>query len=67
VILSSEASAQKGEQRFNREADGLNLMCPACGRQFSVSIFELEWFEVEEDEFKRGFLGAKRAQSRAQR
>lgn len=57
VILPSPAS---GEKHFNQAADRLDQKCPACNRLFSVSIFELEWFEVDEHEFASGFIGSKR-------
>jgi hypothetical protein len=58
LIVPRLASEKK---RFNRTTNCLTVMCPACGRLFSVSIFKLEWLEVEEADLKRGFWGAKRA------
>lgn len=58
VILPSLAS---GEKHFDRSADRLDVTCPACNQLFSVSIFELEWLEVEENEYAKGFFGGKKA------
>jgi hypothetical protein len=56
VILPSTAS---GNKHFNHAAECLDLMCPACDLPFSVSIFKLEWLQVDDLEFTRGFVGGK--------
>jgi hypothetical protein len=61
VILPSPAT---GAKHFNQTANCLDLKCPVCDRLFSVSIFKLEWLEVDEYEFTRGFLGNQRAHAR---
>ena len=45
------------EKHFNRTTDCLDLICPTCNRAFSISIFKLEWSEVNEKELGRGFSG----------
>jgi len=54
VILSTVAS---GTKHFNQAKDCLDVVCPACNRPFSISIFKLQWMEVDEHEFTQGFLG----------
>jgi hypothetical protein len=54
VMLSVMGSK---ETHFNRTTDCLDLICPACNRPFSISIFKLEWFELNEQELSRGFSG----------
>jgi hypothetical protein len=61
VILPSLAS---GEKHFDSAADRLDVECPSCNQLFSVSIFKLEWLEVEEYESIRGFFGGKRRKAR---
>lgn len=63
-VIVPNVSPEK--RQFNQSTECLNLTCPACERPFSVSIFKLEWLEVDEDEFRRGFWGAKRAHRPAQ-
>ncbi len=60
VMLSVMGSK---EEHFNRTTDCLDLICPACNRAFSISIFKLEWSEVNEKELGRGFSGLRRVQS----
>jgi hypothetical protein len=57
VILPSIAS---GKKHFNQSADRLDVTCPACSQIFSMPIFELEWLEVNDDEFSKGFFGGKK-------
>ena len=64
VIIPNLAPERK---QFNQSDDCLNVTCPACNLPFSVSIFKLEWLEVKDDEFRRGFFGAKRAHRRPSR
>jgi hypothetical protein len=54
VMLSVMGSKEK---HFNRTTDCLELICPACNRPFLISIFRLEWLEVNEQELGRGFSG----------
>jgi len=53
VILSAVAS---GTKHFNQAKDCLDVVCPVCNRPFSTSIFKLQWLEVDEREFARGFF-----------
>jgi len=55
VILSAVAS---GTKHFNQTKDCLDVICPACNRPFSVSIFKLQWLEVDDREIDQGFFGA---------
>ncbi len=55
VILSAAAS---GTKHFDQVKDRLDVICPACHRPFSISIFKLEWLEVDEREFAQGFFRA---------
>jgi len=55
VILSAAAS---GTKHFDQVKDCLNVICPACHGSFSVSIFKLQWLEVDEREFAQGFFRA---------
>ena len=52
LILSSNTL---GEKQLDEEANCLSLMCPACNRFFSVSIFKIRWLDVDEEEIARGF------------
>jgi len=60
MILSAVAS---GTKRFDQAKDSLDLICPACNRAFSVSIFKLQWLEVDERELAQGFFRASYADS----
>lgn len=53
VILSAVAS---GTKHFNQAKDCLDVSCPACKRSFSISIFQLQWMEVDERELAQGFF-----------
>jgi hypothetical protein len=58
VMLSVMSSKEK---QFRRTIDCLDLICPACSRPFAISIFNLEWFEVNEQELGTGFSGGSHA------
>jgi hypothetical protein len=62
VILPSLASEKK---HFDSAADRLDVECPSCNQLFSVSIFKLEWLEVEVYASTRGSFGAKRRKAMA--
>jgi len=55
VILSATAS---GTKHFDQVKDCLDVICPACHSPFSISIFKLQWMEVDEREFAQGFFRA---------
>jgi hypothetical protein len=57
LILPNLSSTKK---HFNPETNCFDLICPACNRPFSISIFKLAWLEVDEIEFMKGFFGGKR-------
>jgi hypothetical protein len=54
VMLSVMGSKKK---QFSRTMDCLDLIFPTCSRPFAISIFKLEWFEVNEQDLGKGFSG----------
>jgi hypothetical protein len=57
VILSRLSSEKKN---FHSETASIELICPACGKSFGLSITEMERFDVSEDQFEKGFFGGRR-------
>jgi hypothetical protein len=37
------------------------LVCPACGRSFTISILEMERVNVSEEQLQRGFFRSRRS------
>jgi hypothetical protein len=50
-------SASSETKHYDSTDDCFDLVCPACKRPFSVSIFRLQWLEVDTNERSRGFFG----------
>jgi hypothetical protein len=54
LVLSGLPSQKK---HFNHEENRFELTCPACNTFFRISLLKLEWLEVDDPEFARGFFG----------
>jgi hypothetical protein len=59
IVVITNPSVAREKKSPHRAGDLLDLTCPACGRRFSISISELDWLEVGDDDFARGFFGGR--------
>ena len=57
IVVITNPSVAPPKKQPHRAGDPLHLTCPACGRHFSISILEVDWLEVDANDFARGFLG----------
>jgi hypothetical protein len=58
VILSTVSCDR---ERFDFVRNSLELVCPACGKSFTVSVTEMARVNVSEDQLQRGFFGGRRS------
>ena len=59
IVVITNPSVAPEKKQPHRAGDRLDLTCPACGRPFSISILELDWLEVDDNDFARGFVGGR--------
>lgn len=58
VILSILPPDKK---RFDLESASMELICPACGKPFTVLITQIERANVSEKHLQQGFFGGRRS------